>query len=163
LQPIATVTLDPRDPEGTVDYTASTFNGAAVLPAASISGYNPLYDVQQLYGLTSAPYKSNANGKFLQSSNGSNPAFGFKYLLAPSDKLYAWLGNISDTLASAPVADFTTGTYFPYNGVNVYNNPALLYAATQPSAPAVNTDVSTPGKLLLFCQPDDTRTFRVTL
>ncbi len=88
-------------------------------------GYNPLDDVQQLYGLTSAPVSTIKQGKILVSGNGSNPSFGNQYLLATTDKLYAWQGTTAATLAKAPVADFKTATYASYGGANVYTNPSI--------------------------------------
>ena len=95
----------------------------------SVSGYNPLYDLQQQLGLNQADLTQffncrGQNEKYFLSTNGSNPASGGFYMLMPTDKLYAWNGvSLASTLANGLVADFTQS---PYAGLgNVYNNTAL--------------------------------------
>src|SRR5262249_15329233 len=93
LNAIRAVSASSSAGSTTVNYTAATFNGAPLLHAAAVAGYNPLFDAQQLYGLTSAPFTSDSNGKYFKSANGSNPSGNFEYLLATNDKLYAWMGS----------------------------------------------------------------------
>ncbi len=163
LSPIANQTVASTAGSKLVAYTATTYNGAKVLPAASVSGYNPLHDVQQLYGLNTAPFKTITKGKLMKSGNGSNPSFGNEYLLSTTDKLYAWQGTISATLAKAPVVDFTSATYAPYGGANVYKTPALLYATTQPAAPNITITFPSAGELLISWPAGFKGTFRTTL
>ncbi len=95
---------------------------------ATVSLTDPIYtNVSKIYGLYSAELTQyyNYNGareKFFLSSNGSNAANGGYYILMPTNKLYAWLGSLSATLAQSPVADFTS----TYANVDVYANPALM-------------------------------------
>ncbi len=149
LAPINPVTALSTTGSTTVNYTAGTFNGAAAQPTATIAGYNPLFNVQELYGLTAAPYQTTSTAIYFKSANGSNPAFSNEYVLSNNDKLYAWAGNLSATLAGTPVVDFTSPTYAAYNGASVFNTPTLLYQATQPAAPNITTSFPSPGALLL--------------
>ncbi len=52
LAPINNITVASTAGAVNVGFSATVANGAAVLHAASVAGYNPLYDEQQLYGLT---------------------------------------------------------------------------------------------------------------
>ncbi len=148
----------------TVNYTVATFNGAPAQSAASIAGYNPLFSLKSLYGLTSADIAFNARGqgeKYFLSTNGSNPAGGGWYVLMPTDKLYAWNGSLATTLATGLVADFTQS---PYAGLgNVYNNTALLYNATQPAAPSITATLLSGDPMVLAWASGYTGTFQVTL
>ena len=119
-------------------------DGASVSYSVSVSGYNPLYDLQVKYGLTAADItaafnKRDQSEKYLLSGNGSNPAGGGYYVLMPTDKLYAYVPDAANdlvaTLAQLPVADFTASPYTQSG--NVYNEPALLYAAAMPASPTV--------------------------
>ena len=80
----------------------------------------------------------------------------------PTDKLYAWDGvSLATTLAKTPVADFTQA---PYAGLgNVYNNPALLYNATQPAAPNITATFPSAGSLKLAWPTGYVGTFQVSL
>lgn len=94
----------------------------------TVDFHDPLADVASTFGLYDPELTQyfnyrGANEKYLQSNNGSNAAFGGFYILLPTNKLYAWQGSMSATLAAAPVADFTTSTYA---NVDIYGNPALL-------------------------------------
>ena len=124
-----TVTLGGASGNGTLTYSVA------------VSGYNPLYDLQQQFGLNQADLTQyfnvrGQNEKYFLSTNGSNPAGAGYYVLMPTDQLYAWDGiSLAATLNLKPVADFTQA---PYAGLgNVYNNTALLYKAALPADPTV--------------------------
>ncbi len=167
LQPISPLTASSSAGSTTVNFTATTFNGAAFQPAAAIAGYNPLFSLKSLDGLNQADMTQyfnsrGQNEKYFRSTNGSNPAGGGWYILMPTDKLYAWDGvSLATTLANGLVADFTQP---PYAGLgNVYNNTALLYNATQPSAPIITATFPNPGSLKLAWSTGYTGTFQLTL
>ncbi len=133
------ITVSRGGSPSTIKLAAS--GSGALTYSVSVTGFNPLYDLQQQLGLTQSDLTQafNARGqgeKYFQSTNGSNAANGGYYVLMPTDKLYAWDGvSLASSVAQAPVADFTQA---PYAGLgNVYDNTALLYKASMPANPTV--------------------------
>ncbi len=133
--------------------------------SASIA-VNPLYSIQQEFGLTqsdiTADYNVRHEGeKYFISQNGSNFQNGDDgyYILMPNDMLYAWDGvSLAATLATTPVADFA-----PY--ANVYGTTSLLYAATSSSVTNVSytiTNTGSGGTLNISWASGYTGTFLVT-
>ncbi len=131
-------------PTTTIAVTDPDPDGGLRTYAVAVSGLNPLYDLQTQLGLNQPVQTQNfdrrgQNERYLQSSNGSNPADFNYYVLMPTDKLYAYVKDAANdlvaTLANLPVADFTTAPYAATG--NVYNTPALLFNASPPAAPTV--------------------------
>jgi hypothetical protein len=170
LQPIGPVAALSSAGSTTVTFNAATFNGAPVRTAATVAGFNPLFNLKSLLGLTTPDQTQDfnyrhQNEKYLQSSNGSNPAGSGWYVLMPTDKLYAFvpdaINDLTATLAAAPVADFTQA---PYAGLgNVYNTPALLDNATLPAAPNIAASFPSLGSLTLTWPTGFKGAFTVTL
>jgi subtilisin-like proprotein convertase family protein len=133
---ISNRTVDHGSPPTIIDLQANDADGDTL--SFTIDPHDPLADVATTYGLNTAPQFINyrgANEKYLQSSNNSNAAFGGYYVLMPTNKLYAWLGTLSATLAALPKADFTSPTY---SNVDVYTNPALLTSRINYVQPVAN-------------------------
>jgi hypothetical protein len=130
-----------------------------------VSGYDALYDLKVKYGLNTPELTglfshSGHQEKFLQSSNESNaaiPSHGGLYVIVfnpgtSNYELREWNG--SDALAGNFVANV---------GQSVYNNPSLLFNATQPAAPS-GVSVNRVGDSLNLVWPNGfTGTFRVSL
>ncbi len=147
IAPVSNVVVNhsaPVSPTVPVAVTDPDPDGALRTFSVSVSGYNPLYDLQAQDGLNRPDQTQYfdyrlQNEKYLRSSNGSNPAGSGYYVLMPTDKLYAYVPDLANdlmaTLAKAPVADFTQSPYTQSG--NVYNEPALLYAAAMPASPTV--------------------------
>ncbi len=132
--------------------------------SATVATDSPLYNAKEQYGLTqpdiTAAFNARGGGeKYFQSTNGSNVAHGGYYVLLPNNALYAWDGvSLATTIAQTPVANLT------YYGV--YADTALLYTATQPSAPPVTatfTNTTTGGTLNLSWPATYTGTFITTV
>jgi ELWxxDGT repeat protein len=142
--PASNFTQAPYSPtENVYNDTALLFNASTPASPTVAANRGPLDDVRTVLGLT-APDQSQyfdlrgQNEKYLQSTNGSNPAGGGYYVLMPTDKLYAYVADTANdlvaTLASAPVVDFNQPQFA--SAGNVYAEPSLLYAA----APAFIND-----------------------
>src|SRR5262249_25438694 len=112
-----------NNPTGTVVATGldpSVFLAPSLLYAATP---HPLYDLKMAYGLTTSDLPGFFNRyrgqeRWLQSSNGSNPAGSGYYLILPNNTLVAWDGTTN-----------ATGTVVAHLDPRVYNTPALLYDA----------------------------------
>jgi hypothetical protein len=164
---IATTIADPPVANFTAD--GNVYAQPSLLYAAQPTVVNdPLFSLKQQLGLTLGDQAKYFNGrgqdeKYLQSTNGSNPAGGGWYILMPTDKLYAWNGvSLASTLNSAPVADFTQSPYSTYLGTgNVYNSPALLYDSTGQTA-AVTAVVNANGFITLSPNSAFVGTVRIT-
>jgi uncharacterized repeat protein (TIGR03803 family) len=144
-QPPATLT-GSSDTAKVITLNSTDVAGDSVTYAATVGGYNSLFDLEQQLqlqpanpsGTGSAMYYTNTRGageKYLISTNGSNPAGSEYYVLVPepgsanptSANLYAWTS--ANNLMSAEA-----GTAI---GVSVaaYNTPTLITNAQAPYNP----------------------------
>ncbi len=132
--------------------------------SATFAGYSPLDALKTSLGLTNPDITSafNARGgneKYFQSTNDSNAANGGYYVLMPNGNLYAWNGV---SLATTTTAANLVGA----PGTAAYANTALLFNATQPSAPIITTSFTntTSGGTLQLAWPSGyTGTFMTTV
>jgi subtilisin-like proprotein convertase family protein len=168
LDPITNQTGMSTSTGTTVDLSSFNLmdaNGDMLQSAVKISG-NPLFALKTQLGLTNPAtmFDATHHGEFFfQSTNNSNSAGGGFYVLATDNKLYAWTGQYSTTVAGAPVADFNAGVY---NGINVYNgvmgSTSFLANQTQPVLTNVSGSV-TGSTLNLFWPNGFTGIFAVTV
>jgi subtilisin-like proprotein convertase family protein len=147
---------------GTVNLNSNGNDAGETLQYSTpvVLGYDPLYDLKVKYGLNTPDIPSlfgysHHQEKFLHSSNESNaaiPSHGGLYVLLPNGDLREWNG-----------VDATTGTFIANVGASVYNNPALLYNASQPAAPSGVTVSRTGDTLNLVWPSGFMGTFRVSI
>ena len=153
-----------------VTLNAGTTDANNALKYTATIAVNPLYGIQQKFGLTTQDLttllnKRGSQEKYFQSSNGSNSTGGGLYVLMPNNMLYAYVpdaaNDLASTLAQPPVADFS-----PY--ANVYATTTLLYQATVSSvtnvnAPTITSPSNSGGTLNLSWQTGYAGTFMVTV
>jgi hypothetical protein len=173
LQPIANQAGTSSSGGMTIPLTAGDADGEALTYAVTITS-NPLFDVRTKYGLTQAAFGFNNNGAgewYFQSTNGANAANGGLFVLGSDNKLYAWAGNLTATLAMPPVVDFNAGVYdgtHPgvYNAFDLYGaiNADQSFLANQSQPPVGQVTGSVSGSTLTLSWPTSfTGVFGVTV
>ncbi|MEZ6141240.1 MAG: cadherin domain-containing protein [Zavarzinella sp.] len=115
---------------------------------------DPVFEIKDKYGITKADFAFDFRGegeKYFISTNGSNAANGGFYVLMPNGDFKAWNG-----------VDLPTSPVVATVPVDVYNDPALLYAATgQKAVLSVDSNTNT-GDVELDPTVEFAGTIRVT-
>ncbi|MEZ6142257.1 MAG: hypothetical protein R3B84_16990 [Zavarzinella sp.] len=70
------------------------------------------------------------NERYYVSQNGTNPAGAGFFVRMPDDKLYAWKGDMTATLAANPVATYKDIPYGLGDTVSVYDTPEIMTQST---------------------------------
>jgi subtilisin-like proprotein convertase family protein len=138
-----------------VQLNATDADSETPLLTATVSGYSQAYDLKQQLGLI-------LNGSLFFNSFGQKEEWVFStvqsrwYVILPTGALLAWDGTPHSLATSPQVAQLDPG---------IWQNPALLYNATAPVAPAgVTTSINQGTQVLTVTPPAGfTGTFRVTV